>query len=353
MLDIKTLDGIYGNKTLIHSMNILLERGKFPTLSILHGAMGVGKSTVAKILASKLDSGGVASKVYNFSMSIDMKQLQDEVFSMRPFDSKAFIFEEMQGLSESAQSSLLQMFDTQFKNVYIICTTTDLHKILRTIRSRATMFQFKTLSEAQMAALLDDYVGKTLSTESKSLILKASRGIPRDMLKYADMATAGDFEDECLAELLGEVSDTYAINLLYAVKADPTSFGLMLSEVQDDLASTLYSVNDVWVKYLLCRAGAKSDTLDSGVVSMFDEMFTDKDRLKITKVLRGCRKDNFMMEMLLLNMVLTDSTDKTSLGQQKERAYEEEVEQKSMAPKQENAKSSKLTGDFLSRYKLV
>ena len=178
MLELKTLEDVRGNTTVIYSIKTLITRKTFPNLSIFAGVMGVGKTSVAKIVARMVDETETPTTVYNCGTISDVSRLQEEVFSLNPIKPKVFIFEELHALNRASQEALLQMFDSQAKNIYIICTTTELYKVRRTIKSRSHVWEFKSLSEKQLAQLLDDYLndkGVTLSVESKNALLRSSK----------------------------------------------------------------------------------------------------------------------------------------------------------------------------------
>lgn len=342
MFEIHSIDDIRGNNVAIYSIKALLARKSFPNLSIMSGVMGVGKTSVAKLVAGELDDSGRVTRIYNCGMPVDMAKIQEEVFSLNPIRPKAFIFEEIHGLSKGDQNALLQMFDTQSKNVYIICTTTEIHRLLRTIRSRAQVWEFRLLSEKQCAQLLDDYLemqGYTLSQQSKLSLLRASHGVPRDLIKNADFAIKGEFDSEQLDSLLGNVSDTAVYSVFCALKSKTADFVIYIDRLMEEApASQLPALHDFWLRYLIERTKATEKTLTSEMITTLDSLYSPSEAIKIAKTLLRSRPDTLMLELISLNMSLTNMTNSGVVGQQRDEAVT--AERQALVDQQRGQKTS-------------
>ena len=322
MYNIESLDDIRGNTVAIYSIKTLLERKAFPKLSIMSGMLGVGKTSVAKSVASILDSSGAPSKIYNFGMEADMTKVQEEVFSMNPASAKVFLFEELHGLPKSDQNALLQMFDSQSPNVYIICTTTEIHKVIRPIRSRAQVWDFKLLSNKQLRALLDDYLrmnDKSLSEASKTALIKAARGVPRDLIKNTDFALEGQFSVEDLNQLLGNISDTSVFTIFCTLKSSSSEFVSSLDDMLDDPSyARLEAMRDFWLRFILERNMRSKETLSSEMISYLNNLYSDDDIKKISKTLLRSTPSSLLLELVTLNMSFNATTPSAMIGEQNE-----------------------------------
>lgn len=358
MLEINKLSDIRGNNVTLYAIQTLLDKKMYPKLSIMAGMMGVGKSSVAQVVAGLLDNSGRASKIYNFSMPTDIKKVQEEVFMMSPMTPKAFIFEEIHGLPKDDQGALLQMFDSQKPNIYIICTTTDVHDVLPTIRSRAQVWNFKSLSENQMAALLDDYLdskGSKMSKESKTALLRSAKGVPRDLIKNADLAIAGEFSDDQLNDLLGNVSDTMSYTIMCSLSSDTADFLMDANHSVSENPYLLYSLRDFWVRYLIERQLRSSSTLEKEMVNSLDTIYSDNQRERIAKMLLKATPSTLLLEMLTLNMSFTGSNASTVVGSQVDKSLAEEREQRKVL---NNARTIQLdrnpqiSNEFLGGFKI-
>lgn len=322
MLEINTLKDVRGNNVVIYSIETLLERKAFPKLSIMSGMMGVGKTSVARVVANRLDQSGTPVKTYNCGMTVDMQKIHEEVFALKPSQPKAFIFEELHGLSKSDQNALLQMFDSQSANTFIICTTTDIHKVLRTIRSRAQVWEFKLLSEKQLSQLLDDYLaskGVELQQKSKQSLLRSCHGVPRDLIKNTDMALEGGFSSSELDALLGNVSDELIFTIFCSLKSKTSDFVVHIDELMEEASSSkLAALNDFLVRFLLERCGGSHKTLSNAMIKALNSMYTPGEINKIAKMLLRATPDTILLELLSLNMSFTNSTSSGIVGAQRD-----------------------------------
>lgn len=357
MLEINKLDDIRGNNTVIYSIKTLIERKAFPKLSIMAGMMGVGKTSAAKVVANMLDKSGVPVKMYNCSLSPDMQKINEEVFSLTPSQPKAFIFEELHGMAKADQNALLQMFDSQSDNTYVICTTTDIGKILRPIRSRAQVWDFKLLSEKQCAQLLDDYLdakGVKLKQESKQALLRSCHGVPRDLIKNADFAIDGDFTPSQLDSLLGNVSDELIYSIFVSLKSSTSDFIANIEDLMEEVStSRVRALHNFWLRYLLEKHGGSQRTLQPAMISTLNSIYSDADAAKISKVLLRCNSDTVLLELLTLNMSLTGSTSAGVLGVQRDSSKSAEMDlEASRKSLQKSTESSQLTRRSIREFKL-
>lgn len=335
MYEIKTLDDIHANQVAIYSIKSLLAKKSFPKFAIFAGYMGVGKSSVAKLVASQIDMQDVDPSVYNFGLSQDMGKISTEVFMNNPVKPRAVVFEELQGLSKENQTALLNMIDRQPSNVYIIATTTEEDSVLRTLRSRAQVWTFRSLSNKQLSVLLDDYLeqlGKTMDPATKRILIQGARGIPRDLVKSVDLALNGEFDEATMSELLGSMSDDLAYSVFVSLKSDPTSFAQMLGTLMEQGDNTkVGKLRDFWTRFYIesiSKGGTQSIDLDK--VETLSAMFSPKEIQLITKSLIAMNNYTMQLHLVYLNSVLnsTGGSNRKAVGVQKTVRAEAETELK-------------------------
>lgn len=320
MLEIKELSDVRGNNVVIYSIKSLLEKGVFPHFALLTGHMGVGKSSVARLIAEEINGDTHPTTVYNFGLRQDMEKVESDVFKMNPGEPRVFIFEELHGLDKSQQTALLTMLDKQPDNVYIVCTTTESHRILNTIKSRAQRWDFKLLGMRQLSQLLDDYLqGKNveLTGRAKSALLKSCHGVPRDLLKNIDLALSGDFNANQLEQLLGHVSEDMIYTTLCALKSSGTDFSTTVANLLEESADGLLAqFRDFFTRYLLERKGIEGSTLGSNKISVLDSLFSSEELERIGRTLIRATNDTLALELSILNLELTRTTATKMVGQQ-------------------------------------
>lgn len=322
MLEIKTLDDIRGNNVTIYSIKTLLQRGTFPNFVILSGHMGVGKSTVANLVANALNESNLPVVTYNFGLELDMATVESEVFKMNPAERRAFVFEELHGLDKKKQTALLTMLDKQPSNVYIIATTTELYKILNTIKSRATKWDFKLLGNRQLAQLLDDYLkqlGASMSAKAKNLLVSSAFGCPRDLMKNTDLAISGDFDQAQLAELLGKVNEDLIFTVLSALKSSGTGFATSVRNLLEETSEALLiQFRDFYTRFLLERKGVEGATIDGTRISALNSLYTDDELMRIGRCLVKATSATLILELTVLNLELTKASKSSLVGQQRD-----------------------------------
>jgi DNA polymerase-3 subunit gamma/tau len=96
---------------------------------------------------------------------------------------KVVILDEAHQLTNSAQNSLLKLFEEPPKNLVIILATTEPDKLLPTVRSRFQTFQFRKATTAALVQLVSDIATKegiTLSSGASEVIVKLTGGNLRD-----------------------------------------------------------------------------------------------------------------------------------------------------------------------------
>lgn len=359
--EIKSLGDIHANQVTLYTIEALLKSKTFPKFSIFSGSMGVGKTSAAQLVAKELQTDGTPIKTYNFGLNADMSAIKSEVFSMEPVDVKAFVFEEIHSLSKEKQTALLSMLDQQPSTVYIIATTTEEDTLLKTLKSRAQRWTFKSLSNKQLSLLLDDYLkqlNKTMEPTIKQALVQAARGIPRDLVKSVDLAINGGFDAATLNELLGNISDDSAYTVFCALKSDPTSFSAMLSELVDKPDTVkVGKLRDFWTRYYIessYKSGA--DTLSADVIDTLNSIFTPQDKQKVTKALIQATPSTLNLQLIMLNAMLNSpslSTNQAMVGAQKvEKQEAEERKKEDEALKQQIPGSAKITAASLKSIRL-
>ena len=345
MLELNNLDEIRGNTVAIYSIKTLLRGNNFPRFSILSGREGVGKSSVAKIIAKEISKDDRII-TYNMGLNVNMDEVQQQVFTLAPVSPKAFIFEEIQGLNKENQTALLNMIDTQPNNVYVICTTTAINKISRALKSRATSWEFKVLDKAQLEGLLSDYLneqGKVLSKEAKELLIRSSFGIPRDLLKNTDFALSGDFTSSDLGTLLGQVPDDNLFALFLSVASDDGgNVALILNGLINQVTGDkLYQIRDFCTRYLLASLSRNYNSIGRDIVFTLDSIYTTEKKEKVTNALIKLTADNLVLGLLSLNMNLGRVNNASLLGSQKHLAQQNEAVQTVRKSNTETKETSK------------
>ncbi len=221
----QTIEEVAGQHHLLSEGKVLrkiIETGNIPNL-IFYGPSGVGKTTVAKIIAAK--SG--KKLCYLNATTASTSDIKDIVAGIGTIDAASGILlylDEIQYFNKKQQQILLSYIETG--DITLIASTTEnpYFYVYNAILSRSSVFEFKTLSADDITSLIERAV-KKLSEEEREIVLsrenakkigRAAAGDVRRALNMLELciltANIGDkiyIEDETVEEILAGNSVRY------------------------------------------------------------------------------------------------------------------------------------------------
>jgi DNA polymerase III subunit gamma/tau len=190
----KNLSEFFGNENSISSLKSYLKsKDQFPSAVLFQGPAGCGKTTLARIVNSELgcsDDGFAELNIAN-TRGIDTIRQIIESTQYTTFDGgiRVFLLDEVHKLTNDAQNALLKILeDTPQKTYFILCTT-DPGKVIKTVKSRCTIFNVNTLPVLATVSLLERVCKlekKLLSKDILKDIARVSEGSPRSALVILD-----------------------------------------------------------------------------------------------------------------------------------------------------------------------
>ena len=270
-----------GQEHVVQALSNALTQGRLHHAYLFTGTRGVGKTTLARILAKCLNcETGVtpepcgecsACKQIDAGRFVDLLELDAAsntgVDNMREvLDNaqyaptvgryKVYIIDEVHMLSKPAFNSMLKTLEEPPEHVKFILATTDPQKIPVTVLSRCLQFNLKPMTPTQVTQRLGyvlDQEGIAADPAALKLLARAANGSMRDALSLTDQAIAhgqGKLESSAVEAMLGTVGQAYLFEILDALsRKDATSLlqqpyqlsasGVSLSAALQDMGSLL------------------------------------------------------------------------------------------------------------------
>ena len=196
----RSLDEVLGQDHVTNILRRALEQGKIAHAYLLTGPRGVGKTSVARILAHEINQlpyNEEASHLDIIEIDAASNNGVDDIRTLRekaqvaPVSAlkKIYIIDEVHMLSKPAFNALLKTLEEPPAHVVFILATTDADKLPATILSRVQQFFFHPISVDVMARQLmaiAEKEGFAIEADAARLIAERSRGGFRDGISMLD-----------------------------------------------------------------------------------------------------------------------------------------------------------------------
>jgi DNA polymerase III subunit gamma/tau len=237
-----------GQEHVVQALSNALTQGRLHHAYLLTGTRGVGKTTLARILAkclncetgvtatpcgtcsacSQIDAGRFVDLLEldaasNTGVDNMREVLDNALYAPTVGRYKVYIIDEVHMLSKPAFNSMLKTLEEPPAHVKFILATTDPQKIPVTVLSRCLQFNLKPMPPALVA----QHLGEVLAQEhvdaepaALTLLARAASGSMRDALSLTDQAIAygsGRIEAAGVEAMLGTVRRDYLFDLLDAL----------------------------------------------------------------------------------------------------------------------------------------
>lgn len=199
------LDELIGQSHLIGKGAVLrrmIDSGRIPSI-ILWGPPGVGKTTLANIIANTLNAPFYKLSAINSGVK-DVREVIEKAKNNRFFESSAPILfiDEIHRFSKSQQDSLLNAVETGIITLIGATTENPSFEVIRPLLSRCQVYVLRSLEKQELEQLLsraltEDHILKEKKIEVKETdaLFRFSGGDARKLLNILDLAVASDSDE--------------------------------------------------------------------------------------------------------------------------------------------------------------
>jgi DNA polymerase III subunit gamma/tau len=297
-------DALVGQEHVVRALVHALENERVHHAYLFTGTRGVGKTTIARILAKCLNCEkgvtaqpcGECSACREISEGRFVDLIEVDAASRTKVDDtrdlldnvqylpargryKVYLIDEVHMLSGHSFNALLKTLEEPPPHVKFLLATTDPKKVPITVLSRCLQFQLKNLLPERIAGYLETVLtNESIPFEGAALqaIARAARGSMRDALSLTDQAIAyggGRVEERDVVEMLGSVAADDLEPLLDALVAGDGAAVLLrcaaLAEQAVDFAETLSALLSLLHRIAVLQAVPAAESDDDALARRF------------------------------------------------------------------------------------
>src|SRR3989304_2450876 len=146
----KDLSDIIGNRSIVTSLESILQSKDRPHAFLFTGKQGCGKTTLARILCKRLECSDHDLIEINISNNRGIDTARDiiQFAYVKPLDgrSRVYLLDEVHKSTNDFQNAILKVMEEPPEHLYFILCTTEPQKLLKTVISRCTEYVVSPLA---------------------------------------------------------------------------------------------------------------------------------------------------------------------------------------------------------------
>jgi DNA polymerase-3 subunit gamma/tau len=256
-------DEVVGQEAVVRTLQNAIEHDQVRQAYLFAGPRGTGKTSMARILAKALNCLGAGAptptpdKTCHACVTIangtsldvvemdaasqrgidDIREIRERVV-LQPVEGryKVYILDEAHQLTDAAWNALLKLIEEPPPHLLFVFCTTDLVKVIPTVRSRCQTFVFQRPRLPELVTLLRRVAageGIEAQDSALSLIARSAHGSFRDAVSTFDQlaaATNGAVDAQAVLQLVGAVEEDSLLRLCDMVVDHDTAGALVFLE---------------------------------------------------------------------------------------------------------------------------
>jgi DNA polymerase III subunit gamma/tau len=234
----QTFDEVVGQEAIVRTLRNAIENGQVRQAYLFAGPRGTGKTSLARILAKALNCAygptvtpdGTCNSCVSIASGTSLDVIEMDAASQRGIDDireirdrvvlqpaegrhKVYILDEAHQLTDAAFNALLKLIEEPPPHLVFVFCTTDLSKMLPTVRSRCQTFMFARPRLPELTRLLRkiaDAEKIDAPDAALALVARSARGSFRDAVSTLDQlsaASGGTITVQGVLQLLGAVEE--------------------------------------------------------------------------------------------------------------------------------------------------
>ena len=273
----KSFDTLVGQKSAVQALSNALDQNRLHHAYIFNGTRGIGKTTIARILAKSLNCDtGITSKpclkcpacteidvgryvdlieldaASNTGVDNMIELLENAQYAPASGRFKIYIIDEVHMLSKSAFNAMLKTLEEPPEHVKFILATTEIQKVPVTVLSRCLQFNLRQMTVDDITNHLKHILNEEkieAEDEALQIIAKASNGSMRDSLSILDQAIAfsqSKVSVEKVIQMLGTIDDEILFKIIECLIAqNGVSLNKLAREMDANNISFEGALNDL------------------------------------------------------------------------------------------------------------
>ena len=250
----KLFEALVGQEHVVRALTNALEQQRLHHAYLFTGTRGVGKTTLARILAKSLncETGitahpcGVCSACVDIDRGRFVDMIEVDAASNTQVDNmrdlldnaqyaptvgrfKVYIIDEVHMLTRNSFNAMLKTLEEPPAHVKFILATTDPQKMPVTVLSRCLQFNLRQMSGTAIVDHLQTVLKEeniAFEAPALQLLARAANGSMRDALSLLDQAIAyggNSVQEQAVRGMLGAIDQSYLYELLHALAAQDSN----------------------------------------------------------------------------------------------------------------------------------